>query len=190
MDWKYQLTKTRPITLLETVRKAVTIKIVTLKFFHIIANNNILKKENHAALPSGSTKAPIKIMNLIMKDAKVKKKFILFQDLSKTYNRVDIKMLELALNRIKIPKRIVQLFINLFSDSKKAVITTTGTTQFYKTLIRIDQGEVILPLLWIIYYDPLLCEINKLQLDYIINQSIVRNIQLRDPDKETIMISS
>ncbi|GBC04216.1 hypothetical protein RclHR1_05580001 [Rhizophagus clarus] len=62
----------------------------------IIANNNILKGENHAALPDGSTEVLIRIMNLIMEDAKVKRKplWILFQDLSKAYDRVDIKMLE------------------------------------------------------------------------------------------------
>ncbi|GES87901.1 hypothetical protein RCL_jg11346.t1 [Rhizophagus clarus] len=83
-------------------------------------------------------------MNLIIEDAKVKKKslWILFQDLPKAYNRVDIEMLELTLNRIKIPKRIVQLLVNLFSNSRKTVIKTTGTTQFYKVLIRIDQDTL------------------------------------------------
>ncbi|GBC00803.1 hypothetical protein RclHR1_03980019 [Rhizophagus clarus] len=49
MEWEHQLTKTRPITLLETIRKAV-VKIITQKLSQIIANNNILKEENHAAL--------------------------------------------------------------------------------------------------------------------------------------------
>ncbi|GBC00802.1 hypothetical protein RclHR1_03980018 [Rhizophagus clarus] len=62
--------------------------------------------------------------------------------------------------------------------------------QFYKALIGIDQSEVILPLFWIIYYDPLLCEINKLQLGYTVTQSIVKNVQFRDLDKENVMISS
>ncbi|GBB90433.1 hypothetical protein RclHR1_01740010 [Rhizophagus clarus] len=191
IKWEHQLTKIRSITLLETMRKTV-VKIVTQKLSHIIADNNILKGGNHVALLGGSTEVPIQIMNLIMEDAKVKKKplWILFQDLSKAYDRVDIKMLELTLNRIKIPKRIVQLLVNLFFNSKKAVITIIRTTQFYKALIGIDQGKVISPLLWTIYYDPLLCEINKLQLGYTVNQSIVKNVQLRDPNKETIMISS
>ncbi|GBB96323.1 hypothetical protein RclHR1_27260002 [Rhizophagus clarus] len=46
-----------PITLLETMRKAV-VKIVTQKLSHIIANNNILKGGNHSALPGGSTEIP------------------------------------------------------------------------------------------------------------------------------------
>ncbi|GES94322.1 hypothetical protein GLOIN_2v708233 [Rhizophagus clarus] len=117
------------------MRKAV-VKIITQKFSQIIANNNILKGGNYVALPGSSTKVPIRIINLIMEDAKVKKKplWILFQD---------------------------------FSKARKAVITTTGITQFYKALIGIDQGEVISPLLWIIYYDP-----------------------LSDLDKENVMISS
>ncbi|GBB92685.1 hypothetical protein RclHR1_20400003 [Rhizophagus clarus] len=97
MKWKYQLTKTRPIILLEIMRKAV-VKIITQKFSQIIANNNILKEGNHAALSGGSTEVPIRIMNLIMEDAKVKRKllWILFQNLLKAYNKIDIKMLKLA----------------------------------------------------------------------------------------------
>ncbi|GBB90976.1 hypothetical protein RclHR1_18050001 [Rhizophagus clarus] len=109
-----------PITLLETMRKAV-VKIVTQKLSQIIANNNILKGGNHAALPGGFTEVPIRIMNLIMEDAK---------------------------------------------------------------------GKLISPLLWTIYYNPLLCEINKLQLGYTVTQSIVKNIQFTDLDKKNVMIFS
>ncbi|GBC10486.1 hypothetical protein RclHR1_09670001 [Rhizophagus clarus] len=106
--------------------RKVVVKIIIQKLSHIITNNNILKEKNHVALSDDSTEVPIQIMNLIMKDTKVKKKplWILFQNLSKAYNRVDIKML-----------------------NRKAVITTIGITQFYKALIGIDQGEVISPLL-------------------------------------------
>ncbi|GES83459.1 hypothetical protein GLOIN_2v1790829 [Rhizophagus clarus] len=66
------------------------------KFILQLANLCLITGENHAALPDGSTEVLIRIMNLIMEDAKVKRKplWILFQDLSKAYDRVDIKMLE------------------------------------------------------------------------------------------------
>ncbi|GES75537.1 hypothetical protein GLOIN_2v1766738 [Rhizophagus clarus] len=172
MEWKHQFTKTRPITLLETIRKAV-VKIITQKLSQIITNNNILKGKNHVALP----------------------------DLSKAYDRVDIKILELVLNKIKIPKRIVQLFVNLFSNSRKAVITTTRITQFYKALIGIDQSEVISPLVWTIYYDPLLSYMDD--VSWIIDTSYklesilqiadefnrLNNIQI-NPDKFALMTNN
>ncbi|EXX65111.1 hypothetical protein RirG_136410 [Rhizophagus irregularis DAOM 197198w] len=75
-------------------------------------------------------------------------------------------MLKLALQRIKIPEVLICLMINLFMNSKKSVIKEKGITKQYTSIIGIDQGEVISPLLWTIYYDPLLAEINSLKMGY------------------------
>ena len=40
----------------------------------------------------------------------------------------------------------------------------------------IDQGEVISPLLWCIYYDPLLCEIQQRNLGYKVTHTYKNNI--------------
>ncbi|EXX53320.1 hypothetical protein RIR_jg24174.t1 [Rhizophagus irregularis DAOM 181602=DAOM 197198] len=148
MDWEYSLTKTRPIILLETLRK-VLVKIVTKRLFKVIAKRNILKGGNHVGLPGGSTEAPLRIINTCIEDAKKNNKelWLTFQDLSKTYDRVDIKMLKLALQRIKIPEVSICLMINLFTNSKKSVIKEKGITKQYTSIIGIDQGEVISPLL-------------------------------------------
>ncbi|PKK58399.1 DNase I-like protein, partial [Rhizophagus irregularis] len=53
-DFDAQLKNTRPITLLETVRKCV-IKVVTNCLSTILADNTILRGGNFAGLPSGST---------------------------------------------------------------------------------------------------------------------------------------
>jgi hypothetical protein len=167
MDWENNLTKTRPITLLETMRKAF-IKIITKKLSYIIYNKQILKGGNHAVLPKESTEIPIRIINSILEDAKEKNKelWVMFQDLSKTYNHVDWDMLCKAMKRIKFPDLIIKLIINLFENSRKSVISHYRITDFYEMLIGIDQGEVISPLLWTVYYDSLLCEINSLQMGY------------------------
>ncbi|EXX72166.1 hypothetical protein RirG_071900 [Rhizophagus irregularis DAOM 197198w] len=69
MDWEYSLIKTRPIILLETLRKVV-VKIVTKRLSKVIAERNILKGGNHARLPGGSTEAPLRIINTCIEDAK------------------------------------------------------------------------------------------------------------------------
>ncbi|CAB4376829.1 unnamed protein product [Rhizophagus irregularis] len=86
MEWEYTLTKTQPIILLETVRKVIT-KIITKKLSKIIAECNILKGGNHAALPGGSTEVPLKIINACIEDAKRSNNeiWLTFQDLSKAY---------------------------------------------------------------------------------------------------------
>jgi hypothetical protein len=176
-EWHFDITKTRPITLLETARKAFA-KILNNRLTKIISRNNILKGNNYAGLPGKSTQDPIKILNMIMEEALENKKeiWLLFQDLSKAYDRVDLQYLKLALNRIKVPMAFSTLITNLFINRKNAVFTNVGLTEQYDIKIGIDQGEVISPLLWVIYYDPLLCEIQKQKLGYIMKHTIKPDI--------------
>ena len=86
-------------------------------------------------------------------------------------------MLKLAMSRIKFPVALQNILINLFSKRRNRVIGHYGLTDPYNVLIRIDQGEVISPLLWCIYYDSLLCEIaQQKDLGYTISHSWKTNI--------------
>ena len=98
MDWNCDITKTRSLTLLDTMRKAV-MKLMTNRLSRILAKHVILKGNNFAGLPGGSTEIPIKLMNMILEDAKEHKKpvWILLQDLSKAYDRVDLSILRKAM---------------------------------------------------------------------------------------------
>ena len=59
--------------------------------------------------------------------------------------------------------------MNLFTNRTNQVVTAYGLTDSYDVITGIDQEEVISPILWCIYYDPLLCKIqNNQQLGYII----------------------
>ena len=64
MDWKCHIDKTRPIVLLEILRKILG-KILTQRISHIFISHNILKGSNYAGLPGGSTFDPIHTINLI-----------------------------------------------------------------------------------------------------------------------------
>jgi hypothetical protein len=134
----------------------------------IVSKHKILKGNNYAGLPGKSTQEPIKLLNMIMEDATENNKelWLLFQDLSKAYDRVDLTFLRKALDRIKVPTPFSKIIINLFTNRKNSVFTEYGNTDLYNIKIGIDQGEVISPLLWIIYYDPLLCEIQNQGLGY------------------------
>ncbi|GBB84246.1 hypothetical protein RclHR1_10880001 [Rhizophagus clarus] len=129
-------------------RKKIIAHITALhirRLSQILKNNNVLKGNQFAALPGNSTFEPICMINEIIQDAKENNKelWLHSQDLGKAYDHVNIFMLE-----------------------KNQVITAYGLTDPYDVLIGIYQGEVISPLLWCIYYDPLLCEIEQRKLGY------------------------
>ncbi|CAH1770357.1 7707_t:CDS:2, partial [Entrophospora sp. SA101] len=70
-------------------------------------------------------------------DAKEQKKeiWLLFQDLSKAYDRVNIFMLEKAFKRLHLPSNFITLILNLFSNHKNRVFTAAGTTNLFDMLI-------------------------------------------------------
>jgi len=166
-EWHHNLNNTRPITLLDTTRKAV-VKLLNNRLSSIFVQRKILKGYNFAALPHSSTFEALRVIDNVLQDAKDNKKEIWFllQDMSKAYDRVNIHMLRHALNRLKLPVSF-QIFIeNLFTNRWNSVFTPFGLTDKYNTLVGIDQGEVICPLLWCIYYDPLLSFVQKSDLGF------------------------
>ncbi|CAB4408364.1 unnamed protein product [Rhizophagus irregularis] len=164
-DFDAQLKNTRPITLLETIRKCV-VKIVTNRLSNILADNNVLQEGNFAGLPGGSTDVPIKMLDAIIHQQKHdssddQELWIVSQDISKAFDSMDLNMLKLALVRLHIPALLVQFILNLFTRRNNKIITCHGDTSSYRVHVGIDQGEIILPLLWVIYLDPLLTVLNQ-----------------------------
>ena len=151
-DWNCYLKNTRPICLIETARKLMT-KIMTNRLASILHRFKILKGNNYAGLPGGSCHTPIHVLESLIHDSASLDKpiFIFLQDISKAFDNIDINMLEHAMDRLKIPKAFIKLTLNLFTNRSNRVITANGLSDPYKVKIGIDQGEVISPLLWVIY---------------------------------------
>ena len=70
-------------------------------------------------------------------------------------------MLCLAIDRLKISSHFINLTLELFTNQSNTVITAYGPSAPYKVNIGIDQEEVIFPLLWLIYINPLLTTLNN-----------------------------
>src|ERR1043166_3412780 len=155
--------------------RKIVMKIINNHLFQIIAQHCVLKGNNFAGLLGRSTEILIRTLRMIIEDARLHKKelWIVLQDLSKAYDRVDLFFLRKAMFRLKIPTTLINFILEFFTHKTNRVITANGLSNPYKVKIGIDQGEIISPLLFCIYMDPLLCEVNKLQLGY--------NIEYKSP---------
>jgi len=86
--------------------------------------------------------------------------------MSKAYNSVHIPLLKIALQRLNIPTGTTKLITEIFTNRTNYVITNVGNTNNYTVHDEIDQGETIAPLLWRIYYDPLITKIAEKHTGY------------------------
>jgi len=94
------------------------------------------------------------------------------------------------MDRIKIPPKCTNFILDFFTKRQNAIMTTGGISDFYDVKIGIDQGEVISPLLWCIYFDPLLCEIDNLKCEYELSHTWMDNVSTGSTQTLTEMVST
>lgn len=186
MDWENDLSKVRPITLLEAIKKIFT-KIMTQRLTKVLTNHPILSEHNWAALPKLSTREPIRIVNSVIENANQYNKecWMVFQDMSKAYDNVNINMLTHALRRIKVPEMFIEMVKENFENRRNTVITATGNTDPYSVQGGIDQGDTISPILWRIYYDPLITRVSRMK-----GYTYVTKQLLQMPEKTNIAVAA
>ncbi|CAB5369186.1 unnamed protein product [Rhizophagus irregularis] len=168
---------------LRSILKALEINVdfyILSYYFRIVLIDTYLKEieelfsvayislNTEMGLPKKSTFEPLRIVNEIINYAEQNKKemWFLMLDMSKAYDRINIPMLENAMRRIKLPEILIKILTGLFTNRTNQVFTPFGLTDSFDMLTGIDQGEIILPLLWIIYYDLLLAKIRNTNLGF------------------------
>src|SRR6185295_13331619 len=90
-----------------------------------------------------------------------KEAWILFQDMSKAFDKINIKRLLDACKCIGISQPGLNFIEFLHQDRKAKAITAYGLTDPITLYSGIEQEETYSPLLWKIYYDPILSYINS-----------------------------
>ncbi|KAF0553176.1 reverse transcriptase [Gigaspora margarita] len=83
-------------------------------------------------------------------------------------------MLRLAMERIKIPSTSISCIINLFKERKTRVLIAVGPTENIIASDSIKQGEVLFPLIWRIFYDPLIYRVQS-------NMNLGYTVLLKEP---------
>ncbi|GBC08208.1 hypothetical protein RclHR1_07970010 [Rhizophagus clarus] len=75
---------------------------------------------------------------------------------------MNISLLRLAPFSIKLPHRITSILCDLFTNcTNQVILSNNNLTSPFSMKQGIHQGEIISPLLWILYYNPLFLYINQ-----------------------------
>ena len=137
------------------------------------------KRKQLGSFAGGRTHDPINILNNVMEEAREFKKelWLFFQDISKAYDSMSGLAVQKAMERIKIPKKLIEIVGGMLENRTNRVITFHSLTDPYIVHDGIDQGDSISPLLWRIFYDPLLEAVNKSDLGYVMSANEYANAQ-------------
>ena len=80
-------------------------------------------------------------MNFLIEAAKQEnqKMWITLINIKKVFNTVDLRRLQLALKKIKIPKKLKAFLVNMFTNREVKVITKFGLSEEFCSEHGIDQ---------------------------------------------------
>lgn len=113
-------------------------------------------------MPGKSAKDAIMVGRSLVDMSKLRKEqlYMLCMDIKKAYNSVHWESLEKALTRLGFPESFRRLFKDIFERREMTVRTVYGYTKAFRPKRGLEQGDVILPLLWLCFFDPLLTAMN------------------------------
>ncbi|KAG9287392.1 hypothetical protein G9A89_023764 [Geosiphon pyriformis] len=119
--------------------------------------------DNFSVLKGTSTQSPVFAVGLVIEDAieKDRKLWLVLQDMRKAYDSVGWHHLRASLWRVKMCERFIRFFGGIHEDRVNRVMTDFGLSGGYKVHDGLDQSKIFSPLLWKIFYDPLLCEVKR-----------------------------
>lgn len=80
----------------------------------------------------------------------------MFQDISKAFDSISMTGLKIALQRLSLPNRLIDLVIRIFTNRNAQILTAFGPTPSFIAGDGVDQGDSLSPLIWRFYYDPLI----------------------------------
>src|SRR6266496_3970554 len=81
--------------------------------------------------------------------------------MAKAYDSISMEGLLLSLQRIGLPDTFNRWILDLFRGRHMRVITMFGLTDSFSAADGIDQGDSISPLIWRIFYNPLLVALQQ-----------------------------
>lgn len=165
--WCGDLGQLRPITLLETPRKLLSL-VLTRRLQDAIERHGVLLGGNYGFTRGRRTTDFVQVLRAAIDDAQCSRRGIevLMLDVRRAYDSVSWCSLACSLRRIRVPEAYIGLLERIFDKRTATVRTHHGQTQPHHPECGLDQGEVNSPLLWLVFYDTLLCALRQSKRGY------------------------
>ena len=89
------------------------------------------------------------------------KLYHIFIDLEKAFDRVPRKVIEWALRRKMVSKRMVEAIMALYVETRTSVKTVAGVSKDFDIGVGVHQGSMLSPLLFIVVMDEVTKEVRN-----------------------------
>ena len=153
----------RPITLLQVMYKIFS-SIIESRLSNFFSKNNLISSYQAGFRKGYSTHSQINILNNILEDRKQfnSEIHIIYIDFVKAYDSVEHWAIKQILEYYKVDTKIINLISNIHKSSNSFITLNIGDTSPFPLERGIRQGDGIAPLLFLIFINPLLEQLNKL----------------------------
>ena len=152
----------RPITLLSCFYKLYS-RIITKRLTKIIKEENLLTNSQNGFLEGKSTKTCLFDALALFEDASINKTdlYTCYIDFANAFDSVPHEGIKTTLINMGFSSNIVDIILSLITSRTTQIITKYGLSNPVYINRGVPQGDVISPLLFIIFLNPLLAQIEK-----------------------------
>ena len=156
----YDISKTRPIALMEVILKLLE-RVIFTRINKVIDDNNMLRSEQYGGINGRQMQDPIRILAELIEDANVTKKelHIFSADLSKAFDTLEYWSQAMSWRALGAPKEMVNMLVDMDKGVRTAVILAPGRTTetisgeggTYANARGVRQGSVGGPMKWVVF---------------------------------------
>ena len=153
--------KTRPINLLESLRKLYS-KILTTRLTKAIDKK--LHPNAFGFRPGKQCQDAIQVVRRIIDHAKTKNKQLLLAclDIRKAFDSLQPASIKKSLAFMGVDQDFIQLLQHIYDNRTYCILTKHGRTDSFHPTTGIEQGDALSPLIWNTFYEPLIRQLAKL----------------------------
>ncbi|MEW5897297.1 MAG: reverse transcriptase family protein [Nanoarchaeota archaeon] len=155
----------RPITLLSCFYKLYS-RIITQRLTKIIREENLLTNSQNGFLEGKSTKTCLFDALALLEDASINKTdlYTCYIDFANAFDSVPHEGIKNTLMKMGFNSNVVEIILSLITSRTTQIITKYGLSDPVYINRGVPQGDVISPLLFIIFLNPLLAQIEKTEI--------------------------